>query len=444
MAPHHRVRNAFIACSGAIGLLAASCGSSTPSQTPVIGSVVGFDQPLAVQGNGILPTANAPIACGTDKATFGTELLTTPPTEAKVTNEWGEIVPGALMAAAGTVNNFQFSMGDLPFTHPFDKDVTFDVNLQTPYQKLAQTVGTGEPEATPGLLHWELSRGEFPHQDATTYLPGFVPQDGDQVATVGHWIIDCGHDDYHTEIHPAMFVAFGHPQGSATATHAFYAPYYETQIYTPLPDLVTQFDNVARFNDPNSLTFPQYLTKELIRVGHAGPAGPLCCADRLESHMLLDPNDLSPVAWYVCAPGPKPSGASLAETHQFTVRPGVSITATANEDIGCVQFTAAIGKAFTPAVPARKDCALPWSVLNQQAQAAEDNPDLDVEAAIEKLFAPLFPKYVNSVKKDPIVDCFDPPVVPPPGGGAQNQSTVTTSSDQPFPFYGAATVSWKK
>ena len=419
-----------------LALVAAGCGKAAQPK-PVVGGAVGFDQSAAVAQNGPLPIANAGIACGSETATFGTELLTTSPNNAKVLNEWGEVVPGAPMSVAGSVTALTFSSGDLPFTHPFGKDVTWDILPDRPYQLLAQMHGAELPAGPLGTLHWELTQGEFPHQDTTTYLPGFIPANGDRVASTGHWIIDCGHSNFQTELHPPLMVALGHTEGNATVSHAFYVPYYETQLYTPIPDLANAVtDNTARFNDPNTLAFPQFLVQEIVRAGHAGPAGPLCCHDRLETHVLLKGNTKSPMPWFVCAPGPK--GAHLAVNYKFTVRPGVTISATPNEDIGCVEFTATISRSFSPMVPQRKDCMLEWSTLDQQAQAATGNPDLKVRDAIDKLAPPSFLKNIN---KNPIVDCYDPLVVPAPGGPSQNQK-VFVAPDQPFPFYGTATVRW--
>jgi hypothetical protein len=50
----------------------------------------------------------------------------------------------------------------------------------------------------------------------TDYL--LVPQafrdlivDGARVATFGRWIVDCGHDDFHTEIHAPLLMAVATP-----------------------------------------------------------------------------------------------------------------------------------------------------------------------------------------------------------------------------------------
>ena len=49
-------------------------------------------------------------------------------------------------------------------------------------------------------------------------------------------------------------------------------------------------------------------------------------------------------------------------------------------------------------------------------------------------------QFAKMVARDPAVDCYDDLQAPPPGGGAKG-NTVVTDANQPYPFYGTATVS---
>jgi hypothetical protein len=229
----------------------------------------------------------------------------------------------------------------------------------------------------------------------------------------------------------------GRVENGVTVSDAFYVPYYETQLFTPNASLVNDFDNPARFTDPDTRTFPSYLYHQLLAVGHIGDPATTIFLDQLEAHIMLAANTQSPVSWYVCAQGPKPDGATLSVSQHFTVRPGVSIAAAPDESAGCVRFTATIGPSFAPLVPTRKDCPSPWEELNQQAQAALGNPNLDIREFIVNAVPASFR---DAVLRDPIVDCYDPLVVDPPGGPGNEQ--VFTSAGQPYPFYGEATVGW--
>lgn len=426
-----------------LSLLLAGCGRKAAAK-PTIGGVLGFDQKVAAVANEPLFTPDPGVVCGSRTEEFGVELVhVASPTQAKVLNEWGEIVPGKQMYVTGTVEGFEFSTGDLTFTHPFDKDIITDIKPDAAYARLAERVGESagsDADGPPkGLLHWELSKKLFPHNDKGFYLPGYVPALGDRIATYGRWIVDCGHDDFHTEIHPPTFLAVGHAEGSKTVSHAFYNPYFETQLFTPDPALSAELGNDARFTDPETRPFPFYLTHQLLSLAHVGEPPPGGFIDHLEAHHLLEANRASPITWYVCAPGPRPSGAKLSVSYHFTKRSGVAVTAVPNEDTGCIAFTGTIGPKYTPLNPDRRDCPDPWAELNQQAGAALGDPNLDIEKVIEDKVPP---SVAPAVKRDPSVDCYDALVAPLPGGPDQS-AKVFTSDDQPYPFYGEASVSWQ-
>jgi hypothetical protein len=441
LSPFIRVRVA--ALCAALVLLAAGCAKKAPAKQVVVGGIVGFDQNSAALADYPIVEADAGLTCGADGPEFGAELvdLGLNVSTARVVNEWAEIVPGKQMYIAGTIKDMVFSGGDLQFTHPYNKDITFNVIPQEPYRDLVQVLGEGTDSDAGGdireSLHWELSRDLFPHKNPSAYLDGFLPQNGYAVASYGHWIIDCGHNDYHSELHPPTFLAMGRVDNGTTISEAFYVPYYETQLFTPNPSLVNDFDNPGRFADPNTRTFPDYLYHQLLAVGHVGDPATTTFLDRLEAHHMLDANRASPVTWYVCAEGPRPGAATLAVDYRFTARPGVTIASAPDSNTGCVKFTATIGPSYTPLVPTRKDCASPWEELNQQAQAALGDPNLDIRGFIAESVPESFR---DAVLRDPVVDCYDPLIVDDPGGPGGDK--VFTSADQPFPFYGEATVSW--
>jgi len=135
------------------------------------------------------------------------------------------------------------SQGDIPFTHPFGNDVEFYVvpdaqylNLlgltNTPlYNTIFQLGSNGEYQAgiqkavasSPAGLGLRRAQSTFAtasmQQLPPTYMgvlgieadpvnvpPEYQPLDGDRVVVFGRWIIDSGHDDFHTEIHPPLLL----------------------------------------------------------------------------------------------------------------------------------------------------------------------------------------------------------------------------------------------
>ncbi len=441
MAPHRRVPWRLAGAGlGLVALIGAACSSKAEAPPPPkVTAILGFDDNAARAAFVPPLSKQAFFACGSNTTAFGTELLDTAPNKAKVLNEWGDIVPGEQVYEQGTVTHPNtvtsgvaegFFSGDLPPTHPFGRDFTFNMQLDPAYTQLSLKLGPGLTDLQPGFLHTEIPLGRLPHDGTGNVLDGFLPQEGDRAAAYGHWIIDCGHDSFISELHPPSFMSFAHQDGSTTVVHAFADPYYETQLFTPDPSLANAVTNTDRFTDPSTVPFPLALYNNILQI--AGVKEP--SANRLSAHMLIGANRTSPVTWYACAPSGGTGKLNVA--YHFTVRPGVSIAAATMDDIGCVQFTATIKDSYTPQVPERQDCVVPWSVLNAQAQAALGNANLDIRSAIVgQVPASLVPK----VERNPVVDCYPSLVAPALTEGSGH--SVTTNAGQPFPFYGEIEVS---
>src|SRR5206468_10932353 len=130
----------------------------------------------------------------------------------------------------------------------------------------------------PEAQHVELEEGSLPHTADRPVGPatgqpwyelseanrgdlveGFVPQAGDRVALMGHWIIDCGHTDYETEIHPLTFMAVTRTDGDATVARVFFNPYHATQVYSPDPAVPWRVEDLSRFDDPAVKSIPSLL-----------------------------------------------------------------------------------------------------------------------------------------------------------------------------------------
>jgi hypothetical protein len=443
MAPHHAIRRLLTWSVGLLtlgGLLVGCGGTGTPK--PSVGGLVGFDKRKAALANDPIERADQRFACGSRDFAFGQELITLDnPALADVQNQWGDVVPGKSVFMTGKINNIQGGVGtdlrggaDFLLTHPFGTDFTFQTVLDPPFKALGETVGKLPIlPFPPGVLHTELEKGIIPHSDAENYLPGFVPQQGDQIAFYGRWIVDCGHDDFHTEMHPPSLVSFGHQQGAGTTVvHSFYYPYEVTELYSPSPDQVANLANTARFTDPKTKTLPGYFVDELLRVIQGEH-------DRIQAHILMKAPPVQPLTWYACAPSPRPAGSKLTASYQYTARPGIDIQVTPDNDLGCARFDLKVGASYQPLNPSRHDCSIPWAQLTPQLQEALANREIDILSLIKsKVGAALAP----TVERDPLFDCYDPLVVAAPGPASG--SGIVINAAQPYPFYGQATVSWSK
>jgi hypothetical protein len=327
-----------------------------------------------------------------------------------------------------------FFAGDLPFTHPFGKDSTTDIVLDRPFAGLAQKLGSAPNDIPDGSIHSELPLGLFPQDGHGSILPGFLSPDGDRIATSGTWVVDCGHPDYHTEIHDMNFLAFGHSEGDRTVAHAFAVPYDVTNLFTTHASLVTRFSSPTRLGPPVSQPIGPFLFNLL-----QGIATGKVHSDHLFEHNVVVPTEPMWPSWYVCAP-PSARG-SLGFSYRFTVRPGIAVTAKPNDDLGCVRFEAVATGSFRPAPITVRSCPLSWSSLERVAAEAGLG-QFDVQGAIASQVPATFRDALRPViRHSPVFDCFRPFSVAPPGGSSAR--SLLTDDAQPFPFYGEVTVTRK-
>jgi len=133
--------------------------------------------------------------------------------------EWVSVLDPAVeqddqVGLAGTALNPDMSGADLPFTHPFGTDFEFTIVPDPAYSGLlapankdpngvyrdswaaAQRSGISIPD---GVLGVEIEAPLVPSEYQVAH--------GDRVAIYGRWIVDAGHPEFHTEIHPPLLMA---------------------------------------------------------------------------------------------------------------------------------------------------------------------------------------------------------------------------------------------
>jgi len=196
-------------------------------------------------------------------------------------------------------------------------------------------------------------------------LDAFVPRAGDRIALMGHWIIDCGHTDYETEIHPLTFLITAHTDGDATVAWAFYNPYHVTQVYSPTSRSpaawTTDAIRSSRREDVPLVPGRRHRPLLLGQKDHLGGA------------VLLEAEHTSPPPWRVCAPLGT-SGRHLRVKYHFTVRPGVTLKLERDRAAGCVTVTATLGSRYVPQDASLRPCTLPWDWLNGRRPARRACP----------------------------------------------------------------------
>ncbi len=390
-----RMKTAMAAAVAAATISLAAFASLAGASQPVE-----FENEAAVAANGAIPPVPAkPLeeakeVCGSETTTWGSELLTTAPGSIKVKNEWGDIVPGKEVMVSGTIHNVETpGDADIPIDHPFSADTTFDVTLDEPYWSLAREL-TAESEGHPSKheLHMELETGAFPHlmpqregpaegepwdllaeevtqregkgestntllDDASLGLESsYIPHEGDRIAMRGRWIIDCGHNDFHGELHPISFMAFGHQEGTKTRVHVLANAYRVTQLYGAGTREVNPMV-------PKGKPFPEGFEKAVSQLVlhslfRAGPS-PLALL------VGIEPTLPSTAPFKVCAPEGGRKGARA--TYNLVRRGGVKIEYKGPGTSHCATFTATVNaEKYTALEPRPRTCIMPWPWLSKR------------------------------------------------------------------------------
>lgn len=431
-----RIGSVALACLGALGL--ASCSSSGPSASSSP-SDLSWAPGVAQAADGTPPTYTAASVCGSASRTYLAELANGNPLDSQVPLEWADIVPGGKqIAISGTAAYTHLGPQDNPFTHPFGNDLSMDVALDTGFRPFSRQLGS--PEEKPGQMHVEITSGVIPHVqrrspaspgqtweqlsdfNQTGMQPGFAhPSLGDRVLVQGRWIIDCGHANYGTELHPMSFVAWTAHVGSATVARAYGNTVYDTQTYAE--------STVGGSGPPRP--FPAYFVSDVL----AATQGTI---DHLSASEVETPTVAAPPPFRVCAPAGT-SGHSLAVNSDMVTRPGVEVSVVPEPTTGCATVTVTYTASFQPAATQLRQCVLPWSYITRIA-AAQYGKSLDVKGLIDKFVTA--PAARAIVDRDPTSSCADalagPTVNPAPVG-----RHVQVDGSQSVPFYGVVTVAWR-
>ena len=142
----------------------------------------------------------------------------------------------------------------------------------------------------------------------------FVPSDyeakeGDRVAALGRWIIDCGHDGYSAEIHPPLLYVVAHSNGTES-THV---------SIISRPFLVSQ-----EFGDGGLY---DHLVNQLLLVYPPGIYVPADTTGGGQTKIIQKPiSGIKIFNVVLRPPGPRPSPSErLFVSYQIAVRSGVAV-----------------------------------------------------------------------------------------------------------------------
>ena len=185
---------------------------------------------------------------------------------------------------------------DVPWSHPFGADYTFGLVLDRAYWGLLNAPGReSSANCTPGILHSELEDG---------LIPSFYkPRDGDRVYLRGRRIVDCGHNNFTTELHPPTLVVAARTTSTGVESTLLGVPYRTLQRYQPA-----------------NRTFHEQLAAEIAAITQT----PIPI--NLRSNITTTPFEGPVSAHYRVAIPPARGKRNARLAYHFSVRSGVTVT----------------------------------------------------------------------------------------------------------------------
>src|SRR6266542_820653 len=297
--------------------------------------------------------------------------------------EWtpvfGSELDEQLVGLSGTiVKEPQYSNGDLWFTHPFGFDWEFFMAPDQSYASLLApsngcTDFTSEDVCQnsvppPGVcqntqapkVDDEVACAVLSAHQEQLPLPtsplgvqgvlgvetdqGLVPPDyrgrahkGDRVAVFGRWIADCGHTDFHTELHPPLLMAFGRQvTGSSgqpvTFSEVISRPYLVSQTFEDRKGARHHLYNelLKAMAIPDCPPISEIVEEALDESG--GCTVDVCVPIPFDGDVCVPTYCLSPELWFTtpCStrfeahPGFKTKPFKGSQTMSYIVRPPVA------------------------------------------------------------------------------------------------------------------------
>lgn len=368
--------------------------------------------------------------------------------------EWTPVIPGygqygSVEGVSGWALYPHNSGADVPFTHPFGKvdfnyrlipDVQFNGLLAPKNSVIIENADDKDGQAVDAeskALGLPIGLGLLGVEQEVDLIPeAYRPRKGmgDRVAVFGRWIIDCGHDNWQSEIHPPLLTVVARPDAARHATRIdlIANPYLVDQEF-PHGGILEQ------------------LAVELTLVNSPLPFIPFNDRVRAQPSFLPSSQGLVVTSFRVRPPGPAPSGQHRLHIRMHvTGRSGVVLQPfqVDDETVGVIAlFTDAL--TMLPITGSHnwdvsgdelkglhKDVGLAWSAMYTQIGAGMGD---FIKGAV-------LAQGIRGILYDiaPPPDLTNAPVTQ--GWVASNpwgQNPVTINNNQPFPLIGWMEVEWR-
>ena len=346
----------------------------------------------------------------------------------------------------GIALNPTSSGGDLPLTHWFSDatgkatDFEFGIRPDPGYENLlapsnrtpdgpyadewnaAHTLGFAVPAGVLGL-----------EMDGALVPDDYRFENGDRIAIFGRWIVDAGHDDFHTEIHPPLVMARARfvddndqrvaPSAEAvTALQLWTRPYQVNQLFSS--------------GDDHNVSLQTY-ARDILETARDVEAFP---------QVFPTPFDGAPIVSMILDPPPQPASPVAAAharelrcSYHFVSNGSCTVQVQQAPTGGGVVVTLRFNSVNYPHLPELPTTSKDWSINDLLAQAsggvhlswAEQGwVDLQSNVRIYTYEAPAMPDHTGEN------------VVPFTALGALPTATVVDDPSQPFPIFGWLKLKW--
>jgi len=342
-------------------------------------------------------------------------------------NEWMQVLHPTSEAddqpvvAAGVVLSPSLSQNDVPFTHPFGLDWQFSVALDPQYDFLLAPGNLGPDsefvEATrhAAALGLPAKKGVLGVETDQDLIPAaYRAREGDRVILLGRWIADCGHADFHAEIHPPLLMVSARADGrTATVVSLIGRPWLVGQRF--------QADDAP---------IRRHLLNEVIKVETFR-------STRVEAHPRILPPFSRPVSieFTVRPPRRRFPKERLAISGHFTVRSGVHVAVSGGDGAVAVRIDLDPAAYKVAPLPRRKDWNLPIEFLGRQT---------DVIDKIQLVNLIGHPLAGLLLQRDWLTDRYDAPVAVSAHDSEAGPMPYSVDDGQPFPIYGWMRVVWER
>lgn len=369
------------------------------------------------------------------------------------------------------------STADVWFVHPFGNDFQYYIAPDPQYEMLCGGSNTGiNPNNSDVDKEYneatQVARSGTTNPDGSVKRKGFglkadkgvigvetdyllVPQafrdlivDGARVATFGRWIVDCGHDDFHTEIHAPLLMAVatpapppaGRPPGASQMTRLqiMSRPYTVSQLF-----------------DGGTTNFAQHLLLEVAKVEDTTLGIPHSW--RVEAHpkILTPPCDGRPWVKLLVQPPPRPHHGpigvpfgpqNLMVSFHFTHRAGVAVQVF-DAGNGTVGIIIVLGDMNPAVLPRNRGQNVEWSQLETLEEAVyigleiADILTLKIASAVILALGIETDLYEAPSASSPLDN--QNVAAPVPIDALPQSAGLSEDDNQSFPVYGWLNVWWE-